>query len=252
MSEFVISKSLQRDIDYIKSRTATAKKCVFEIAWKLKDIADGNDLLDAGYKDIVEFAADNFGYSRSTTLNYVAISRKYLEMHKDAKDKPYLSTTCARIDDNARKVTEDYGIGQLNALGKTTADDFITMDSEGTISPSMTAKEIKDAVKKFYDDVKPEPEQDPETDTEPEQDPEDKEYTRTLTLTEMVTCLCCELIGEECNIDVVNVIDNALQNLTNCEYRCEFVQNADGVIESVRVWKHDDKTPCMTYPSENI
>lgn len=250
MSEFVISKSLQRDIDYIKSRTVTAKKCVFEIAWKLKDIADSNDLLDAGYKDIVEFAADNFGYSRSTTLNYVAISRKYLEMHKDAKDKPYLTTTCARIDDNERKCTEDYGIGQLNALGKTTADDFITMDSEGTISPSMTAKEIKDAVKKFYDDVKPE--QDPDTDTEPEQDPEDKEYTRTLTLTEMVTCLCCELIGEEYDIEVDTAIDDAFQNLTKGEYRLEFIYNAGHEIEFVRVWKHDDKTPCMTYPSENI
>lgn len=247
MSEFIISKSLQRDIDYIKSRTATAKKCVFEIAWKLKDIADSNDLLDAGYKDIVEFAADNFGYSRSTTLNYVAISRKYLEMHKDAKDKPYLSTTCARIDDNAHKVTEDYGIGQLNALGKTTADDFITMDSEGTITPSMTAKEIKDAVKKFYDDVKPDPE------PYPEPDPAGKEFTRTLTITEMVTCLCCELIGDEYNIDVDTAIDYAFQNFTKDEYRLEFVYNEDKEIEFVRVWKNDGSTaPYMRYPAENI
>lgn len=254
---YIISKSLQKDIDYIKARNESAKKCAFEIAWKLREIADSNDLLDAGYNNIVEFAADQFGYQRSTTLNYVAAARKYMERHIDSKEKSYLSTTCARIDTDEHKVTEDYTIGQLIALGRTTADDFVTMDSKGTIKPDMTTKEIKDAVKKWYKPLEdPEQEPDPKPDPEPVEQEESKEFSRTLNLTEIVTCLCCEMIGEDYSVDVDTALYDAFQNLTGGEYRLEFMCRGidnDAVIESVRVWKNDGSTaPFMTYPSGNI
>lgn len=255
----VISKSLQRDIDYIKTRNESAKKCVFEIAWKLREIADSNDLLDAGYNNIVEFAAEQFGYKRSTVLNYVAAARKYMERHIDTKEKPYLSTTCARIDTDKHEVTEDYNIGQLIALGRTSGDDFMTMDSEGVIKPEMTAKEIKDAVKKWYqplEDPKPELKPEPTQDPEPEEQEEPAEYTRTLTLSEMVICLCGGLIGEEYDIDVDTAVDDAFQNLTRGNYRLDFCyRNEDGdkIIEFVYVWANDGSCdPVLKYPSENI
>ena len=267
---YIISKSLQKDIDYIKSRTATAQKCVFEIAHKLQEIADSNDLLDAGYNDIVEFAADQFGYARSTTLNYVAASRKYLEKYKDDNGKQFLATTCARIDGDSHKLDTDYKIGQLIALGKTTADDFVTMDSEGTITPDMTAKQIKDAVKTFYGTVKPESKQDPEPDvqeeqTESKQDPkpeeqeEQTEFTRTVNLLDLVICLVGDRIGEDYDIDVDCALDDAFNNLTLGQYRLEFMyergynQSIDeSVITGVQVWKNDGSTaPFMKYP-ENI
>lgn len=254
----VISKSLQRDIDYIKTRNENAKKCVFEIAWKLREIADSNDLLDAGYNNIVEFAAEHFGYARSTVLNYVAAARKYMERHIDNNKHTYLSTTCARIDTDKHVITDDYNIGQLIALGKTSGDDFMTMDSEGVIKPEMTSKEIKNAVKKWYqplEDPKPEPTQDPEPE-EPEEKPEPEEYSRKLTLTEMVICLCGGLIGEEYDIDVDTAIDDAFQNLTKGNYRLDFCyKNEDGdkIIEFVYVWANDGSCdPVMKYPSENI
>lgn len=162
MGDYVISVQLQRKINVIKAADAKAKKAVFEIAYSLAELADEQNFMisDAGYKNIVEFAADQFGYARSTTLNYVKIANRYLEGNNKE-----VRTICADLDDGG-KATEDYKVGQLNALpGNVDREEFRRLNAAGIINKSMSADTIKTTLKEYYN---PEPEPEPEPDPDPD------------------------------------------------------------------------------------
>jgi hypothetical protein len=251
MAQYIISKSLQADIDYIKRRADNIKKSSYEIAWKLYSIVQSPDFADSGYRNIVDLAADHFGFARSTTLNYVAIANKYLTTEFSGGKDKVITTTRARIGEDG-KVSQDYAIGQLNALGKTTGDDFKAMDEKGIINPDMSADKIKEAVKKWY---APEQEPEPETDPEPEQEPdeqaeEDKTYTHTLA--ELVQCLCRDIIGDDYNFDTDCALDSAMQFLTNREYRLQIncrTEDDEKFVETVNVLHAGSDRVVLTYPA---
>lgn len=164
MSNYVISVDLQKHINAIKLADGRAKKAVFEIAWRLAEIADEQSgLLDGtGYANVVELAADQFGYARSTTLNYVKIANRYLTGNKQE-----IRTICADLDDGG-KATADYKVGQLNALpGNVDRDEFKRLDTAGIINKDMSADKIKQTLKDYYN-----PPQDPDPEQEQEQEPE--------------------------------------------------------------------------------
>lgn len=157
---------LAAHVKAITKLTDGVKKSVFEIAVRMNAVNTERLYEIGGYANIAEWAAAELGYARSTTLNYVKIAERFLEVDiKASKGKMVINTICARRDESGA-VTADYKIGQLNAAGRATADDFVTMDSEGVISPDMSADAIKKAVKTWYDG---EPEDDePADDGEPE------------------------------------------------------------------------------------
>lgn len=166
-----VNGQLYKHLTAIDKLEKNAVKAVFEIAVRL-NIINTEKLFDGTeYKNICELSAACFGYSRSTTMNYIKIAREYLDVKQDGGKLRY-TTICAREDGT------DYRIGQLNALGKTSAEDFRMLDADGTISPAMSADEIRKAVKAFYE---PEPEETDETpelpveDTEPDETPEPEE-----------------------------------------------------------------------------
>lgn len=164
MSEtHVISVDLQKHINAIKLADGRAKKAVFEIAWRLAEIADEQSgLLDGtGYNNIVELASDQFGYARSTTLNYVKIANRYL-----TGNTKEIRTICADLDDGG-KATADYKVGQLNALpGNVDREEFKRLDTAGIINKDMSADKIKQTLKDYYN-----PPADPEPENEPEPEP---------------------------------------------------------------------------------
>ena len=147
----------------------SAKKAVFEICVRLNAI-NTEKLYEIGcYKNTAEWAAHELGYARSTTLNYIKIAERFLEVVPEKCGKFSVKSICARCDITG-KVVSDYKIGQLNAAGRATADDFLTMDSEGVISPEMSADAIKRAVKSWYD----EPDEPDKQDEQDEQDEPDE------------------------------------------------------------------------------
>lgn len=156
-----VNGQLYKHLTAIDKLEKNAVKAVFEIAVRL-NIINTEKLFDGTeYKNICELSTACFGYSRSTTMNYIKIAREYLDVKQDGGKMRY-TTICAREDGT------DYRIGQLNALGKASAEDFRMLDADGTISPAMSADEIRKAVKAFYE---PEPDETPEPpaeDTEPE------------------------------------------------------------------------------------
>lgn len=181
MANYVISVQLQKHINAIKLADGRAKKAVFEIAWRLAEIADeqGGLLDGTGYNNVVELAADQFGYARSTTLNYVKIANRYLTGNKQE-----IRTICADLDDGG-KATADYKVGQLNALpGNVDREEFKRLDTAGIINKDMSADKIKQTLKYYYNppsDPEPEPDPDPD-DTGDSVEQEEPEQIPCLTL----------------------------------------------------------------------
>lgn len=166
-----VNGQLYKHLTAIDKLDKNAVKAVFEIAVRL-NIINTEKLFDGtDYKNICELSAACFGYSRSTTMNYIKIAREYLDVKQDG-GKMHYATICAREDGT------DYRIGQLNALGKTSAEDFRMLDADGTISPDMSADEIRKAVKVFYEPEPDEPDETPEPPAE-DTEPDDAETPET-------------------------------------------------------------------------
>lgn len=205
MPEYVISVDLQKHINAIKLADGRAKKAVFEIAWRLAEIADEQSgLLDGtGYNNIVELAADQFGYARSTTLNYVKIANRYL-----TGNTKEIRTICAELDDGG-KATADYKVGQLNALpGNVDRDEFKRLDTAGIINKDMSADKIKQTLKEYYN-----PQSDPEQ--EPEPDPEDTGDSTERGEPEQIPCLTLPVF--QILLNIVNPITDDFCTVTDPE-----------------------------------
>lgn len=238
MKQYIISRELQRHIDAIKKSDGTAKKAIFEIAYRLAVIADPQaDLLGGtGYNNIVELAADQFGYARSTTLNYVKIANRYL-----TGTTKEVRTICADLDD-VGKATSDYKVGQLNALpGNVDREEFKRLDTAGIINKSMSADTIKTTLKEYYNPI-PEPEPEPE----PEPDPDDTDDTGTEQEQEQeqnVPCLTLSVqqIFLNCVTDIIDdgfetpgtdkaITANDIFNRFFANYRLQWILDGDNEI----------------------
>ena len=175
--KFLLSNNLlSQHVTAINKCVEVAKKNIFEICIRLSILAESDldNETNGEYTNIVDFAAAHFGFARSTTLNYIKIAREYLtvqyiETGDNKKPKIEYHSICTDTTEDGDII--DYKIGQLNALGKTTAGDFEIMHSGGIISPDMSADAIKKAVKAWYAEDEPED----ETEDEPEDEPEDGE-----------------------------------------------------------------------------
>lgn len=203
MPDYVISVNLQKHIDAIKQADGRAKKAVFEIAWRLAEIADEQSgLLDGtGYNNIVELAADQFGYARSTTLNYVKIANRYL-----TGNTKEIRTICAELDDGG-KATADYKVGQLNALpGNVDSDEFRRLDTAGIINKDMSADKIRQTLKDYYN---------PPSDPEPEPDPDQEETGDGEQEPEQIPCLTLPVF--QILLNIVNPITDDFCTVTDPE-----------------------------------
>ena len=203
MAEYVISVELQKHITAIKLADGRAKKAVFEIAWRLAEIADeqGGLLDGTGYNNIVELAADQFGYARSTTLNYVKIANRYL-----TGNTKEIRTICAELDDGG-KATADYKVGQLNALpGNVDREEFKRLDTAGIINKDMSADKIKQTLKDYYN---------PPSDHEPEPDPDDTGDSTEQGEQEQIPCLTLPVF--QILLNIVNPITDDFCVVTDPE-----------------------------------
>lgn len=191
---------LNAHVKAIHTAVENAKKNIFEICVRLLIIDQSGIAVEDGFKNTADFAAAEFGFARSTTLNYIKIAREYLTTEyigTGKKAKMDIKSICAYTNDDGETV--DYKIGQLNALGRTTAEDFKTMNSDGIISPDMSADAIKKAVKTWY-----EPEE------EAEEEPEEEATTEE---------------AEEPKQDNTEII-NALHMICDNAFPCDNVENA--------------------------
>lgn len=227
-------------IDRLNNQTV---KAVFEIAVRLNVIATEKlyEYDGSPYKKIEDFASTHFGYARSTTLNYIKIARDYLQVEtiKDGKrEKTEIRTICAHIDKDGK--TNDYKIGQLNAMGKTSPEDFRTMDKEGIISPDMSADAIRKAVTAWYEPDEPE-------DNEPDEIEDNEEITETFRTCEwareivrqwLICIIEMESSGESADI-IRTWFSGVLDGIRFATGWGTTVSRTDGFIDVL--FEHDDE-----------
>jgi hypothetical protein len=235
MEQHIISRELQRHIDAIKKADGIFKKSIFEIAYRLALIADPQEyFLDGtGYNNIVELAEDQFGYARSTTLNYIKIANRYL-----TGTTKEIRTICADLDDGGKAIN-DYKVGQLNALpGNVDRDEFKRLDTAGIINKSMSADTIKKTLKEYYKptpEPEPAPAPDPDDTDDKDTEPGQEQNVPCLTLsvqqiflncvTDIIDDCCFETPGTDRAITANNIFKRFFAN-----YILNWILDDDGEI----------------------
>lgn len=117
--------------------TNAAKKNLFEISVTLLKIQTEKLFEEDGYSNIYEYGEKVLGYKKAMTNNLVRIATNYID--KDTM-KSILATD-----------TGDYSVSQLQELLVIEPADAKQLADAETISPTMSTKAIRKAVKEFRD-----------------------------------------------------------------------------------------------------
>lgn len=117
--------------------TNAAKKNLFEISVTLLKIQTEKLYEEDGYSNIYEYGEKVLGYKKAMTNNLVRIATNYID--KDTM-KSILATD-----------TGDYSVSQLQELLVIEPADAKQLADAETISPTMSTKAIRKAVKAFRD-----------------------------------------------------------------------------------------------------
>lgn len=133
---------LKAQVTGIFKAMGTAGNSLLEIAYRLKTIKDGNLTEGTPYKDVYDLAAGVFGYKDQTTRKYIQAAQHIV------KDGNKYHTTFAIVDSEG-KVVSDYTIGKLIEFAGLSQSDGAKVIAMKEVSPNSTAREIRDAVKKY-------------------------------------------------------------------------------------------------------
>ena len=120
--------------------TNATKKNLFEIAVTLLKIQSEKLYEEDGYTNIYDYGEKVLGYKKAMTNNLVRIAGQYID--KDTM-KSILATE-----------TGDYSVSQLQELLVIEPTDAKQLADTETITPAMTTKAIREAVKTFRDGEK--------------------------------------------------------------------------------------------------
>ena len=154
----------------------TIKARQFDIAAILAQVDERKLYIDDGFSSTQEYANQTFGMQKSLAYALIEVGRNYT--------RPILSTAgktighCSNLLPPASPEKQDAPIvdfttGQLSRVFSLGRDKVKELVEEGTISPSMTYKQLDALVKSLKQpaiegEMKDEPEQEPEPKDEPE------------------------------------------------------------------------------------
>lgn len=119
-------------VNYMNS----AQRSLFNVAINLNEIKKNKLYEEDGYKKFNDFCEDVLGYKHAMCNNLVRIAERFLEANDNGVYSIIVHDDC------------DYTVSQLQEVLKIDNDTVIEMDENSEIDPSMTTKEIRQAVKK--------------------------------------------------------------------------------------------------------
>lgn len=148
MEELTTIKTNELTNVELKDYTKKLKKCgdnirtnYIKIAHLLNEIDTTECYLDDGFEDVHDYASKVLNIQKTTSYNLLKISKEFIN------------------NEGTRTVlTEkgnDYGVSQLQALLPIGVDKAKELHDDGIISPDMSVRQLKNAIKE-----KPEPEED--------------------------------------------------------------------------------------------
>ena len=148
-----LSEDLRKSTCKIRACGDGIRRNYFKVAVELANIENGQYYIEDNFQSTVEYAEKVFGIKKSSTYAFITIGESWV------------------LEDGSRTVlTEsgsDYSISQLGALLPLGSEKAIELSHNGTISPDMSVRELKDIVKKIQSEEDP----DGQEDSEGEEDP---------------------------------------------------------------------------------
>ena len=158
------SKQLKAAANRILKASEDTRKSLFRIAFELNRI-DGRKLYQTdGFKNITDCAAALFGYKKAMTNNLVRIARNYIDA-----TQPVCLLPSGNVD--GVNVSKEWTIGQLQEVLSLDVAIVRELVDNGTLNATMSAKAIRDAVKKYKNGGQDEtPEELPEGNIPPAED----------------------------------------------------------------------------------
>lgn len=122
---------------------------------RAKNEVSDNEYDDTGFKDFRAWAKDAFGMSESTAYNYAKIGEHVNEIRVNKTKKIYRFDLWSVYCEKSGEIYNencDFTIGQIISMMRKDIcyDDMLAMCLEGIVSPTMSCRDIKSAVKKWY------------------------------------------------------------------------------------------------------
>ncbi len=139
--------TLQKATDKIRQYDLNIRANQFAIAHIMGRVDSECLYTDDGFTSATEWAQDAFGIKKTTAYNLITLGRDYVREIRDAKGK--LKGYASNIVESAEGTMPmlDYSTNQLARLSTLGHDEVKRLHDEGTIKPSMTAKEIQDFIR---------------------------------------------------------------------------------------------------------
>lgn len=175
-AQAIKNANLKKATATIERLTTQAKKNLFCIAVTLKQIEENEWYKEDGYKNTADYAQQIFGYKHAMTSALIRTAKKYIETATSKEVKSILA------DENGN----DFTVSQLQEMLPLEVEQAKTAVSEQEITPDMSTKKIREAVKRLTGkdkkaDEKPEQEEQTEeqtADETPEQETEEQTAER--------------------------------------------------------------------------
>lgn len=159
--------TLQKATDKIRQYDLKIRENQFAIAHIMGRVDSEALYIDDGFSSATEWAQEAFGIKKTTAYNLITLGREYVREVRDSKGKlKGYASNIVEVADGTLPVV-DYSTNQLARLSTLGHDDVKRLHDEGTIKPTMTAKEIQDFIRAQKALQAPEPEQPAQS--EPEQ-----------------------------------------------------------------------------------
>ena len=148
---------------YIHTDLKTAARSVISIGYWLMYVRDRNQFQEYGYSDINEYAARQFGFSRSTTKRYIDRCIRFSKGgNSPILDDRYRDFSKAQLqemlgldDEQLEQVTPDMTVRQIRAMKQPKEIPYVELPGQISIAdfPGIEPEDVLDV-----EDVPPEPE----------------------------------------------------------------------------------------------
>lgn len=181
------NKLLEKATITIMSCDNDIKSRQFSIASILAEVEAKKLYVDDGFASCAEYAEKTFGIKKTTSYALITIGKEYTRPILNEKGK--VMGHCSNLLPPADMEKQDaplidFTTRQISLFSTLGREQVIDLVSNGSLSPTMTANQIREVVKvqKALNVPEQTPEQPTEQSTEPEQTPEQPTATEPVTI----------------------------------------------------------------------
>ncbi len=137
----LVNKELKDYTKKLKNCGDNIRKNYIKISFLLNEIESSECYLDDGFEDTIDYASKVLNIQKTTTYNLLKIGKEFIA---ESGERTVLTDK-----------GNDYGVSQLQALLPVGVERAKELHNEGTITPDMSVRQIKQIIKS---ETNPEPE----------------------------------------------------------------------------------------------